>query len=758
MFSPFFVIKSVNEEKREVGGLITCERVDKDGETLAYGPSKPFFQAWSDEALHATQNAGQALSYGNLREQHSKRCVGKFVEPLKFDDQGKTIWGLAKVSDDDVWAKVKDGVYTGFSCGGALAGPVQRVGKARLITIIPREISLVDNPAVDSAHFDFVRAADGQVMKVAFKHESPQERLKSALSELQDAVSKFLAPEIVPEEKVSGVSGSDGAGVAAAADPALKPVPNPPEDPDKVAPPAVGATVDNKPVATEGAAMAPKGTTYAPDAIPDKTEPHANTPVDGQVHMSAETRKYDPTSAAVIEPPDTHLSTLDGTELKPTAAHEPGSNTELVGETKAAMAIKVEKHDHVVEPAATIGTPVTPDPMIEVDDIGHQLEAFGLPADKTDPEHDETSIEKSLVVKVAPSGWEDTIQGMKEHPGEIDNPWALAWWMENEGYTPQKLSKAAAIEFQAVYKSAIEKRAFSDKKRADLADKGHAMPDGSYPIETAGDLSNAVQAFGRHPTDAVKAHIKKRAAQLGREDLLPENWKTSEKAVGTEKNKLSTATLGDETIMSKETEVQKAAQKSLADHLHSIKKLATEHKAALGACHAELGEKHEAAVHAAVDKCMKLAGAPEFDADTERTGGQPASGSPEAATDTEVKAAKAEIEKLSLAVATLTDLVKAQAKPVEKAAEVTTVVGDATKAVPNGTLSTVDKAAADQKEQEKVLTLAKAAMGVRTVNKEVDGKVVERQERVSPDPKAMDALYYQLTDAKTYMAGHAGRS
>lgn len=38
---------------------------------------------------------------------------------------------------------------------------------------------------------------------------------------------------------------------------------------------------------------------------------------------------------------------------------------------------------------------------------------------------------------VAPEGWEETVKRMKKHP-EIDNPWALAWWMENEGYEPKK--------------------------------------------------------------------------------------------------------------------------------------------------------------------------------------------------------------------------------------------------------------------------------------------------------------------------------
>lgn len=35
----------------------------------------------------------------------------------------------------------------------------------------------------------------------------------------------------------------------------------------------------------------------------------------------------------------------------------------------------------------------------------------------------------------APAGWEGTVKKMKDHP-EIDNPWALAWFMHNEGYQP----------------------------------------------------------------------------------------------------------------------------------------------------------------------------------------------------------------------------------------------------------------------------------------------------------------------------------
>lgn len=76
------------------------------------------------------------------------------------------------------------------------------------------------------------------------------------------------------------------------------------------------------------------------------------------------------------------------------------------------------------------------------------------------------------------------------------------------------------------------KREFSDKKRQELADKGHALPDGSFPIENKSDLENAVQAHGRAKDPAkAKAHIMARAKDLGAEGSLPDDWKKVAKAI-----------------------------------------------------------------------------------------------------------------------------------------------------------------------------------------------------------------------------------
>jgi hypothetical protein len=45
--------------------------------------------------------------------------------------------------------------------------------------------------------------------------------------------------------------------------------------------------------------------------------------------------------------------------------------------------------------------------------------------------------EEGKVSEVAPPGWEGTVKAMKKHK-EIDNPWALSWYMKNKGAKSHK--------------------------------------------------------------------------------------------------------------------------------------------------------------------------------------------------------------------------------------------------------------------------------------------------------------------------------
>ena len=48
---------------------------------------------------------------------------------------------------------------------------------------------------------------------------------------------------------------------------------------------------------------------------------------------------------------------------------------------------------------------------------------------------------------VAPPGWEKTIRKMKKS-GDIDNPFALAWWLRRQGARPTKDEEDASLDAQ----------------------------------------------------------------------------------------------------------------------------------------------------------------------------------------------------------------------------------------------------------------------------------------------------------------------
>lgn len=103
-------------------------------------------------------------------------------------------------------------------------------------------------------------------------------------------------------------------------------------------------------------------------------------------------------------------------------------------------------------------------------------------------------------------------------------PAQFAELLKGLGKTPPPAAEPPAVE-KTDGGETLEKKDFSEDKRAELADKGHAMKDGSYPIENKADLKNAVKAFGRAKDPAAaKKHIIKRARALDAVDLLPEDW------------------------------------------------------------------------------------------------------------------------------------------------------------------------------------------------------------------------------------------
>lgn len=70
----------------------------------------------------------------------------------------------------------------------------------------------------------------------------------------------------------------------------------------------------------------------------------------------------------------------------------------------------------------------------------------------------------------------------------------------------------------------LREKEFTEEEREKLADKGFALPDGSYPIENGKDLKNAVYTYGRAKDQSATAkHIAKRAEELGMSDMIPQS-------------------------------------------------------------------------------------------------------------------------------------------------------------------------------------------------------------------------------------------
>ena len=86
-----------------------------------------------------------------------------------------------------------------------------------------------------------------------------------------------------------------------------------------------------------------------------------------------------------------------------------------------------------------------------------------------------------------------------------------------KGLKPVSFREGDALTFEFKDYTAAERKA--------MAKEGEAMADGSFPIKSRSDLSNAVRDWGRAGgAAAVKKHITARAKALGCTDLLPADW------------------------------------------------------------------------------------------------------------------------------------------------------------------------------------------------------------------------------------------
>jgi hypothetical protein len=151
------------------------------------------------------------------------------------------------------------------------------------------------------------------------------------------------------------------------------------------------------------------------------------------------------------------------------------------------------------------------------------LKSAKKPADEDDDEDAEGDDEDA---KKAKKARRDEKAAKAEEKAEKDDAEMAAKAKKDK----EEAAKAAA--------AGVQKKDYSDKERGEMAGKGEAMEDGSFPIKTKKDLENAVQSYGRAKDKAeAKAHITARAKALGAEDMLPDDWKGSKKSAGADLKK-----------------------------------------------------------------------------------------------------------------------------------------------------------------------------------------------------------------------------
>jgi len=159
----FLPLLKVDVDRRLVQGVATAEAPDRRDEICDYASTKPYFEAWSEEARQAS--GGKSL--GAVRAMHDRIAAGKLTD-IDFDDDNKRILVTAKIVDDDEWQKVQEGVYTGFSQGGRYVRrwPDEATGLTRF-TADPTEISLVDVPCLPEATFEVVKGGVSELRSFA---------------------------------------------------------------------------------------------------------------------------------------------------------------------------------------------------------------------------------------------------------------------------------------------------------------------------------------------------------------------------------------------------------------------------------------------------------------------------------------------------------------------------------------------------------------------------------------------------------------
>lgn len=208
------------------------------------------------------------------------------------------------------------------------------------------------------------------------------------------------------------------------------------------------------------------------------------------------------------------------------------------------------------------------------------------------------------------SGHPEIAQQRAEEVADLLGQWQEADTDDDPGplhLDPEALASARDLLTTLLDRGAVVKRDFTDDQRAEMAERGEAMADGSFPIANAGDLRNALRLYFRADDPAkAKRHIIARAKALGRTDLLPQSWGVTKAEPMKEAPVPDPDPKVDPTKKATETAPVVDLAKALADLPEPVRK------------HMEEMQAAAAAAKAAADEAVTKAAAAEVAAKVER--------------------------------------------------------------------------------------------------------------------------------------------
>jgi hypothetical protein len=185
----FVAFSKVDPSERFVYGRATDETPDVDGDVVDYEATRRAVADWAE--------------WRNVREMHGERAVG-VAEEIELDDTAKALAIGVRVVDDAAWAKVKAGVYKGFSIGGQVRTRRREGDYSRITEYQLAEISLVDRPANPAAKFTLVKREgvpmdeEERAEEVAAEEQAAEEEVAKEETPLdREAVTEIVRVQLM---------------------------------------------------------------------------------------------------------------------------------------------------------------------------------------------------------------------------------------------------------------------------------------------------------------------------------------------------------------------------------------------------------------------------------------------------------------------------------------------------------------------------------------------------------------------------------